>query len=113
MAETPDQDDPNPPPDWWHNTAWWEVPDVPKPDWWDGAAALIAANPDWYAKYAAAEAALGNPYPLIGRVHGYPINNAEITVIRQALQDTTGKQTLRDLRDLEKKLIAAAVDRMM
>jgi CTP synthase (UTP-ammonia lyase) len=101
-----DSDKPKPP--WWDDLAWWNVPDVPKPDWWDELAARIAADRNWYAKYAATEFARGNPYPLIGRVLGYP---AEVAAIRQVLQ--TSKQTAADLRDLEKKLIAIAVDRMV
>ena len=85
----------------------------PKPLWWDELAALIAADPDWFSKYAAAEAARGNPYPLIGRVHGYPISGAEIAAICQALETTVGRQTLRDLREVEKKLIAATIDHMV
>jgi hypothetical protein len=92
-----------------------EPTDAPpeQPAGWDELVARVAADPDWFAKYVMAEYARGNPYPLIGRVHGYPISNAEIAAISRALQAAAGKQTLRDLRDLEKKLIAVAVDRMM
>jgi hypothetical protein len=111
VAEPPDWGN-GPKPPWWDDIAWWDVLEVPKPHWWDELAAHIAADPDWYVKYATAEAARGNPYPLIGLVHGYPISDAEVAAIRKALQTTTGKQTKRNLRDLEKKLIAIAVDRM-
>ncbi len=91
----------------------WPYAGAPKPDWWDDLAARIASDSDWYAKYAAAEFDRGNPYPLIGLVHGYQISNVEVAAIRQGLESSAGKQTKAELRRLEQKLIASAVDRMM
>jgi hypothetical protein len=86
----------------------------PKPHWWDELAARIAADPDWYAKYVAAEAARGNPYPLIGRLSNVTqLSDAEIRSTIAALRATSGKETNRYLRLVEQKLIAIAVDRMI
>ena len=90
-----------------------DIPESKKPYWWDEIKALIAADPDWYAKYAAAEANRGNPFPLIGLVHGYPISNAEFRSITTALRATKSRETNAYLRLVEQKLIAFAVDRMV
>jgi hypothetical protein len=84
-----------------------------QPHWWDELEARITADPDWYAKYIAAEADRGNPYPLIGLVHGYPVSNAEITSIVTALKAKADKEANAYLRLVEQKLIANAVDRMI
>jgi hypothetical protein len=87
---------------------------VPKPYWWDKLAALIAADPDWYAKYVVAEADRGNPYPLIGRLSNVTqLSDAEIRSTIAALRATSGKETNTYLRRLEKELIAIEVDRMI
>jgi hypothetical protein len=87
---------------------------VPKPHWWDELAALIAADPDWYAKYVAAEAARGNPFPLIGRLLNVTqLSDAEIRLTIAALKAKAGKEANTYLRLVEKKLIAIAVDRMI
>ncbi len=87
---------------------------IPKPHWWDELAALIAADPDWYTKYVAAEAARGNPYPLIGRLSNVTqLSDAEIMSIVAALRATAGKETNAYLRRLERELIAIEVDRMI
>jgi hypothetical protein len=96
---------------------WWNVPDVPKPDWWGELAARIAADPDWYAKYAAAEFDRGNPYPLIGRLElalkRDRLSHAEIRSTIAALRAAASNQTKAELRHIEQKLIAIAVDRMV
>jgi hypothetical protein len=93
------------------------VPDVPKPIWWDELAARIAADPDWYAKYAAAEADRGNPYPLIGQIlvalqhSAAPLSVDQVSAVRKAMETTASSQTKAELRRLERKLLALAVDR--
>ena len=85
-----------------------------KPDWWDELVALIAADPDWHAKYTTTEAARGNPYPLIGRLlKRRTLSDAEIRLIITALEHKAGKETATDLRIIEQKLIAARVDGMI
>jgi hypothetical protein len=65
------------------------------------------------AKYVATEAARGNPYPLIGLVHGYSISNVEIRSIIAGLKAKAGKKANTYLRLVERKLIATAINRMI
>jgi hypothetical protein len=68
------------------------------------------------AKYAAARARAGDPYPLIGRLlyalcrSGAPLSDEEVALVRGALEATAGKEASNQLRDLEKQLIARQVD---
>ena len=89
------------------------LPKSKQPDWWGEIKARIEADCDWYAKYAVAEAARGNPYPLIGLIHSYPISSVEIKSITAALKDTASKDTKGYLRRFEQELIARAVDHMV
>jgi hypothetical protein len=85
-----------------------------QPHWWDELEARITADPDWYAKYVAAEADRGNPYPLIGRLSNVTqLSDAEIRLTIAALKDKAGKEANTYLRLVEQKLIAIAVDRMI
>jgi hypothetical protein len=69
-----------------------------------------------FAKYAAARAHAGDPYPLIGRLmlslqySRKPLSDAEICWIRDALEATADKKTAARLRRLELELIARQVD---
>lgn len=69
------------------------------------------------AKYAAARAHVGDPYPLIGRFlyalqrRDAPLSNDEIMFIRKALEATANKKTdTAGLGRLEEELIARQVD---
>jgi hypothetical protein len=87
---------------------WWDL------HWFDECTALIAADPDWYVKYVATEAARGNPYPLIARLGKPPtLSDVEFTSVVAALRPTANKETKAYLRRLERELIAIAVDRMI
>jgi hypothetical protein len=88
---------------------------VPQPPWWDELEALIAADPDWYVKYVATEAARGNPYPLIGRLLNTTttLSDVEFASTIAALKSTANKETKASLRRLEQELIANAVDRLI
>jgi hypothetical protein len=70
-----------------------------------------------FAKYAAARARAGDPYPLIGRLlyvlqrADAPLSDDEIAFIREALEATANKRTdAAGLRLLELQLIARQVD---
>lgn len=93
------------------------MPDVPKPIWWNELAARIAADPAWYARYAAAEADRGNPYPLIGQIlvtlqhSAAPLSTNQILAVRKTMEATASSKTKAGLRRLERELLALAVDR--
>jgi hypothetical protein len=74
------------------------------------------AKPVSFAKYAAARARAGDPYPLIVRLSvciqrsSEPLTDDEFRLIRDVLEVSAGKETNARLRQLDKQLIAAQYD---
>jgi hypothetical protein len=76
----------------------------------------VAKRGGLFAKYAAAWARDGDPYPVIARLSvcvqrsSEPLSDDEFLFIRDALEARAGKETNARLRQLEKQLIAAQYD---
>jgi hypothetical protein len=80
---------------------------------------VVEKPPSPYAKFVLEEAKRGDPAPLIGRFRfflqcgGEPLSDGEIQFIVEALEETAGKRSDRNLRKVEQALITMQVEHLM